>query len=45
MIWKGELQAWLGRMDVHDGCRRVGRKGRLESALDGGLLGLKGEFE
>ena len=45
MIWKGELQTWPGRVDFQDGCRTVGQKGRLESALDLGRLGVKGQFE
>ena len=45
MIWKGDLQARIGRVDFQDGCGRVGGKGRLESALDGGRLALKGQFK
>ena len=45
MIWKGELQTLPGRVDFQDGCGRGGWKDRLESASDGALLGLKGQFE
>ena len=45
MIWKGRLQASIERVDLPGSCRRADRKEGLVVTLDGGQLGLKGQFE